>query len=382
MDTPAWVYRWIYGRPGINAIKKATLQFCGVTPVRVITFGTVFNSTPAQRAEWIERARAEGLRLAEGVPNRTERLRAKAASWLRAMRLQFYPMTWLAYAVGAMAAGGGKEALTTSLFWLGYAAIFLLEFATVLVNEYFDYESDRNNRNFSPFNGGSRVLVDGALSFHEVRQGITFTLGAFALCSALLLYAAGTAGVGLALGAALVLCLGYTAPPLRLSHRSLGEFDVAFTHSFLVLLFGYLLFGGHAADSFPWLASIPLFLAIIPAIALSTLPDRAADLAAGKRTLAVSLGTDRVIAVAMVATASSALAALVWHAGTLAAGAYAGISWVATAHALWLLHLLRRYRVSAKNTENAGNSGRINGLMAVALSYILWFALIPFLNML
>lgn len=221
MDTPRWVYRWIYGRPSINAMKKATLQFCGVGPVRVTTFGTVFDSTPAQRAAWLARARAEGLHLAQGVPDRAERLRAKAAVWFRAMRLQFYPMTWFAYAVGAMAAGGGAEILARPLFWLGYAAVFLLEFAAVLVNEYFDYESDRNNRNFSPFNGGSRVLVDGALSFREARRGIALAVLAFALCGAALLHAAGAAatGVGLALGAALVLCLGYTAPPLRLSHR-------------------------------------------------------------------------------------------------------------------------------------------------------------------
>lgn len=374
MDTPGWVYRWIYGQPGINALRKATLQFCGIRPVRVTTFGTVFDSNPAQRAAWLARARAEGLRLAQGVPDRAERLRAKAATWLRAMRLQFYPMTWFAYAVGAMAAGGGSQALTQPLFWLGYAVVFMLEFATVLVNEYFDYESDRNNRNFSPFNGGSRVLVDGALSFREVRQGITFAVLAFVLCGALLLHAAGAVGVGLTLGAALILCLGYTAPPLRLSHRGFGELDVAFTHSFLVLLFGYLLFGGHAGDGFPWLASLPLFLAIIPAIVLSALPDHQADLAAGKRTLAVSQGADRVIVLAMSATAASALAALVWHTGTIAAGVYAGISWFAVPHAVWLLHLLRKHRAGGEH------SGRINGLMAAALSYILWFAIIPFLN--
>lgn len=376
MDTPRWVYRWIFGQPGINAMKRATLQFCGVTPVRITSFATVFNSTAAQRGAWIETARGEGQRLAHGVPDSGEKLLAKAAIWIRAMRLQFYPMTWLAYAVGAMAAFGGGAVLSEPLFWLGYATIFLLEFATVLINEHFDYPSDRDNRNFSPFNGGSRVLVDGSLSFTEVRWGIMLTTFGFVLCSAALY--AGTAAsatvLTLLLGAAALLCLGYTAPPLKFSHRGFGEIDVAFTHSFLVLLFGYLLLGGHPGDSFPWFAAIPLFLSILPAILLSGLPDREADLAAGKYTVAVQQGAARTVIFAMLTIAGAAAVAIAWDIAGLARGIYAGASYFIAPHALLLLHLLQRYRTRGEF------GGRINGLMTVALSYILWFALIPFIN--
>lgn len=372
MDTPGWVYRWIYGNPGIRAMKSATLQFCGVTPVRTTRFGTVFDSTPARRAAWLARARAEGLHLAAGVPDAGERRRASLLGWLRAMRLQFYPMTWFAYAVGAMAAGGGQAVLTTPLFWLGYAAIFLLEFATVLANEHYDYRSDSANRNFGPFNGGSRVLVDGTLSFREVRAGIGLGTAGFLICAAALAGAAPALLPVLALS--LILCLGYTAPPLKFSHRGLGELDVAFTHSFLVLLFGWLLYGGSGFDGFPWAAGLPLFLAIVPAIALSSLPDREADREAGKRTLAVSRGPRWVVTLAMIATAASAGTGALWHATGLAAGIYAGIGWFVVPHALLLLRLLRRYR------EQAEHGGRINRLVATALSYILWFALVPFIN--
>lgn len=33
MDTPSWVYRLIYGRPGVRAMKVGTLRFCGIKPV-------------------------------------------------------------------------------------------------------------------------------------------------------------------------------------------------------------------------------------------------------------------------------------------------------------------------------------------------------------
>jgi putative NADPH-quinone reductase/1,4-dihydroxy-2-naphthoate octaprenyltransferase len=374
MDTPGWVYRWIYASPGLKAMKMATLQFCGVRPVRVTSFGTVFDSTSARRAAWLTAARAEGRRLAEGVPDAREKRREKALGWLRAMRLQFYPMTWFAYALGAMAAGGGGSVLGESLFWLGYAAVFLLEFATVLANDYYDYGTDQANRNFGPFNGGSRVLVDGTLSFREARAGVALSVIGFLGCA--LWLASMAPAVIPVLAIATVLCLGYTTPPFKFSHRGLGEIDVAITHSFLVLLFGYLLYGGSGFDVFPWTAGIPLFFAIVPAIVLSGLPDRDADLAADKQTLAVRAGPVGAIRLAMGLTALAAGAAAVWDLAALAGGVYAGASWFIIPHAILLLHLLRGLAADASR-----HAGRIDGLMAAALSYIGWFVLIPFINL-
>lgn len=372
MDTPGWVYRGIYGQPGINALRRATLQFCGVSPVRVLRFGTVFNSTAPQRGHWIEKARAAGRALARGVPDRREAVVSKALSWVRAMRLQFYPMTWLAYTLGAGAAGGGSP-FGRPVYWLGYLAVFLLEFAAVLVNEYVDYDSDRRNRNYSPFNGGSRVLVDGALSFTELRYGLAFTLAAFAACG-LLLFAAGgvpAATVG-ALGACgAVLCLGYTSPPLKFCWRGLGEAVVALTHSFLAVVCGWLLLGGNPANPLPWMLSLPLFWSILPAITLSAIPDLEADAAVGKHTLAAELGVPRAIAFSMAAVAVAALLAVAWQLLEVGGGRYAGIGWFVVPHAALLLVLLQRYRLRYRTPA------RINGLMAATLSYILWFVAVP-----
>jgi 1,4-dihydroxy-2-naphthoate polyprenyltransferase len=376
MDTPHFVYRWIYGQPGINALRKATFQFCGIHPVRSATFGTVFNSTPAQRERWLNRARELGLELARGVPDRGEKFRAKTLIWIKAMRLQFYPMTWFAYTVGAMAVGGGQAVFGNPVYWLGYAVVFLLEFGTVLANEYFDYDSDSKNRNASPFNGGSRVLVTGELSFREVRLGIALTMTGFLLGSLSLITSAGVSSLnlGILLFAALILCMGYTVPPLKLSHRGIGEFDVALTHSFLVMLFGWVLMGGSALEGFPWLTSVPLFLSILPAIMLSGLPDREADSSAGKRTLAVTHGPPRLVRLAMAATVASALTSALWHAWGIAGGVYAGAAWFVIPHAVLLLVMLHRYRFSCSE------GGRIDTLMMVSLSYILWFVAIPFIH--
>lgn len=62
MDTPPWYFRWMQRMPGIVQMKKTTLEFCGIAPVKVATFGPVISSTPAQRTVWL----AKAARLARG----------------------------------------------------------------------------------------------------------------------------------------------------------------------------------------------------------------------------------------------------------------------------------------------------------------------------
>lgn len=55
LDQPGWYYRWVYGRPSINQLKKSTLEFCGVQPVAVTTIGPIRRSTESFRNKWISR---------------------------------------------------------------------------------------------------------------------------------------------------------------------------------------------------------------------------------------------------------------------------------------------------------------------------------------
>ncbi len=176
MDTPPLVHRLLYRQPGKNALARATLGFCGMRPVRSLVFGSVKNASTDQREAWLARAERQGRRLQQGRITRMERLRHKTGAWLRSLRLQFYPMSWVAYAIGALAASPGSPVLGTSVFWVGYLCLFLLEVATVLINEVVDLPTDQRNRYFNAFTGGSRVLVDGSLSLREVKAGIGVAL--------------------------------------------------------------------------------------------------------------------------------------------------------------------------------------------------------------
>lgn len=373
MDTPPLVYRFVYRSSGYHAMRRATLRFCGISPVRITPFGSVLESDAAERRRWLERARLEGRRLRGAVPTPAERLFRKLASWLAALRLQFYPTTWLVYALGAVMAAG-PAALASGAFWIGYAALFFIEASTVFVNEVCDYSADRGNRRYGPFNGGSRVIIDGRLSATELRNGAVAAFGA-AVAAALSLVASTDVPAVPALPALAVLAvvaIGYTLPPLELCYRTLGEADVAITHGPAVLLCGWLFAGGAPGEIAPWLASVPIALATLPSITLSNVPDRHADAKVGKRTIAARFGRRGAIDFALAATLAAAAAALVWPSLAGMPDGQGVVPLGAVPHAIWLSWLLVRAR------RGDDDSPRRTMLpMIASLTYVLWFIVPP-----
>jgi putative NADPH-quinone reductase/1,4-dihydroxy-2-naphthoate octaprenyltransferase len=375
MDMPPLIYRAVFRAPGLNAMKRSILGFCGIATTRVLTLGPVNSSSLEQRRGWLAQARDMGLSLRNGARSRHARAALHLLAWVKALRLQFYPMTWMAYTMGALGAPGADIAIDRTRYWLGYAFLFFAEAATVFANEWFDFESDRRNRHHGPFNGGSRVLVNGELSFAQVGWGIMVALAVAlaAACAAMLLAGPAGAAASVALLMLLLLALGYTVPPLKLSWRGLGEIDVAMTHSAGVILCGYLLQGGAWRDAFPWLVSLPLFLSILPSIILAGYPDLEADRLAGKQTLAARLGHRRTLLLAMVPALAAPVAT--WMMKDLPAlrGGLDGVLPWAVPHALLLCALLWRARHR--------HGGRVDLLLVAALTYLLWFVVIPLRNL-
>lgn len=377
MDTPRFVYKFIYGSPGHRAMRKATLGFCGFTMAKTLSFGPVRHSTPETRAAWMARTREEGKKLRQGALSPMRRLSIPIMNWLKAIRLQFYPMSFIAYTVGAFAAEFSGYGFSPLVFWLGYAWLFLLEVATVLSNDYFDYGSDRQNRFFSPFTGGSRVLVEQQLDFHQVRTGIITSLViSFAVLFVLLsIITISISHILAVCGTLFVLALGYTVPPVKLSYRGLGELTVGITHSFAVIVCGYIFQGGALSDQFSWWLGLPLFLAVLPSIILAGVPDLEADRAVSKRTMAVRFGKKGAAGIAMAFTMLAALSVIVFTLAGIHPEAFRGLFIPVLPHAILLVILLRRY------IRNSHPPKRIDGLLVAALTFIFWFGIIPLVNL-
>ncbi len=63
MDTPKWYYSFIYGKPGHNSMKKSILNFCGIKPVKITSFGPIKNSNNNKRKLWLDKAEKLGEQL-------------------------------------------------------------------------------------------------------------------------------------------------------------------------------------------------------------------------------------------------------------------------------------------------------------------------------
>ena len=62
MDSPPWYFQFLVGNPAIRMMKDSVLKFCGVSPVRSTSIGSVRFSTPEKRAKWVEQVRKLGAR--------------------------------------------------------------------------------------------------------------------------------------------------------------------------------------------------------------------------------------------------------------------------------------------------------------------------------
>lgn len=62
LDQPSWYYWLVYRQPSTNAMKKLTLEFCGIKPVRVTTIGPIRLSKESYRKNWLEKIETLGYK--------------------------------------------------------------------------------------------------------------------------------------------------------------------------------------------------------------------------------------------------------------------------------------------------------------------------------
>jgi 1,4-dihydroxy-2-naphthoate octaprenyltransferase len=145
---------------------------------------------------------------------------------------------------------------------------------------------------------------------------------------------------------------GYTAPPLKLVYRGLGEIAVALGFGPIMLLGAYVVQTGGRLAWEPFVASIPVALLVALILYVNEIPDRRGDAYAGKRTLPVRFGRSSVIAGYRIAAAGAYVAVV--------AGVLIGLLPVTTL--LVLLTIPLALRVSRGLEPNYDNP---YGLMAI-----------------
>ena len=189
------------------------------------------------------------------------------------------------YALGvtiAAASGASRSLLPLAA---GLAALLPVAASVHYANEYADHETDALTER-TPFSGGSGALPDTGLDRRIVFRAALSTL---ALGTALAV--AGTLGglVPLSALALLAVIAGvgwqYSVGPLELAWRGWGELANATLGGLVLPVYGGAIVGGPPGRVA--LASIPFFLVVLLNLFATQWPDREADAAVGKRTLAV-----------------------------------------------------------------------------------------------
>lgn len=162
-----------------------------------------------------------------------------------------------------------------------------------VINDYHDALSGCDGANTErqfPLTGGSRFIQNGVLS--QRATGIFgYSLLAAVVPAGLWLTAVSGPELMLIGLAGLVAGWSYSAPPLKLQSRGLGEFAV--TTGWLLVVIGSDFVQRHGFSFVPVAAGIGFALLVANVLYINQFPDVKADALAGKNTLVVRLGVTR-----------------------------------------------------------------------------------------
>ncbi|MCS7252665.1 MAG: 1,4-dihydroxy-2-naphthoate octaprenyltransferase [Armatimonadota bacterium] len=215
--------------------------------------------------------------------------------FMQIVRAPFFTATISPVLMGTALAWRLEGKFDIVLFLMALLAMLFLHAAANMLNDYFDHLSGTDwlanpirLSAVASLTGGGRAIQDGIVQPQEM-----------------LLYGLSSLLIGISLGIWLVVLVGlpllligalgaffaffYTAPPIKLAHRGLGEFAVGMSFGVLSVLGSYFVQTGNL-DWRVALASLPVASLITAVLWVNEIPDAPYDKAVGKLNLVVRLG--------------------------------------------------------------------------------------------
>lgn len=247
----------------------------------------------------------------------------------------------------------GSFSLSRLLLSLG--GVVCLHLGANIANDYFDFVTgcDQINPEPTPFSGGSRLIQAGLITSRATLAASFTFLGLGALQglwlnrlvpgnSVILL---GLAGLG---GGLL-----YSAVPVKLSYRGLGEIVIFLLFGPLVVAGSYLCQTGRL-EVFPFVVSVPCGLLVLAILLVNEVLDVKWDGLAGKRTLVVRLGERRGYSLFLICY----FGAYAWLLAGTVAGIYNPLAALGLLPAFIAAKDLRPSRALADRARTVGASAR------------------------
>lgn len=214
--------------------------------------------------------------------------------WIKALRAEFLTASLVPVTLGIAVAWAEGSRVHWLYAILTLVGVSFLHLGANLANDYFDHTSrnDEVNQTPTPFSGGSRVIQEGLLRPRTILTA-SIVFCCLGLVLGLYLNHERPGNMVLALGLVGLFCgFFYSASPLRLGYRGVGELLVAISFGPLVVIGSYYVQTGALAWSPLW-PSLAVALLIFEVLYINEFPDYEADKEVGKRTLVVILGRER-----------------------------------------------------------------------------------------
>lgn len=210
-------------------------------------------------------------------------------------------------AVLAAAFAAGKPGFNPVLALIAVAGVLCAHLGMNLADDYFDYHvdmlSDRDRvtrRGFRAMMVKYPYLTDGRVAPEGLRKAIAAFFGAAGLCGAVVFVfrslwsgvftPQGSWWIAAIASAAAFLGIFYSAPPLKLAYRGLGELVIGIIFGPLLMLGVYYSACGEIGSEVVW-ASVPVGLLVLNILFTHSFIERESDAASNKMTFARLLGT-------------------------------------------------------------------------------------------
>jgi 1,4-dihydroxy-2-naphthoate octaprenyltransferase len=232
--------------------------------------------------------------------------RLKLTTLFLASRPQFLTASVSPVLVGSSLGFAIAGTFNWPLFLLALFGMMALHAGANIANDYFDSVSgnDWANKNVTPFSGGRQFIQQNILSPKTTLATAIFCFALGVSLGLVILYLTHSLFI-LILG--LIGLLGgffYTAPPVKLGYRGVGEIAIAFLFGILPVYGSYYLQTGLISIT-PLPTACVVGILIFLIIFINEFPDLPADAAVNKKTLVVLLGISAGVRIYRIAVISA-----------------------------------------------------------------------------
>jgi len=210
--------------------------------------------------------------------------------WAAIIRAPFFTASIAPVILGVAVAYHHQQQVNWKLFLLTLIGAVCAHAGANVINDYYDHRSgnDEINKYHNTFTGGSRMIQNGIIS-----PGKTFFIATIFFLAAIIiglyLNFILDGNVILIIGlAGIILGFTYSATPIKLSYRGIGELAIVISYGPLIVLGTYFV-QVQQLDWIPILASIPAGILVGLILFINGFQDMQADGAVGKRTAVVRL---------------------------------------------------------------------------------------------